>query len=194
MPPLVPVFDLDGTLLDSDEALVAPFVALGVAAEDITFGHTLAAECERLGLRVDDYLDHYDVDQAQPFPGAHELVAGLDRWAVCSNKHPSGGVPELARLGWEPEVALFADAFGFAGKALGPVLAELGLTAGEIVFVGDTEHDRRCAAEVACRFVWAGWNKRVRAMDGDAVLESPVQLTDLLGRPGALQALTPPEA
>ncbi|MEY2591194.1 MAG: hypothetical protein QOJ67_3178, partial [Acidimicrobiaceae bacterium] len=30
---LVPLFDLDGTLLDSDEALAAPFVALGVARE-----------------------------------------------------------------------------------------------------------------------------------------------------------------
>ena len=180
MPRLVPVFDLDGTLLDSDAALVAPFVALGVPEEDITFGHTLAAECARLGLSVDDYLGHYDVDAAQAFPGADALVTSLDRWAVCSNKHPSGGVPELARLGWQPEVALFADAFGFGGKSLGPVLEAMSVRAEEVVFVGDTEHDRRCAVEVGCRFVWAGWNPRATPTPGDQVLGAPAELLGLL--------------
>ena len=36
---------------------------------------------------------------AQPFPGVVELVARLDRWAVCSNKHAESGRAELARLG-----------------------------------------------------------------------------------------------
>ena len=180
MPRLVPVFDLDGTLLDSDAALVAPFVALGVPEDEITFGHTLAAECARLGLAVDDYLDHYDVGAAQPFPGADELVSGLQRWAVCSNKHPLGGVPELARLGWEPEVALFADAFAFAGKSLGPVLDALGCTAEDILFVGDTEHDRHCAVEVGCAFAWAGWNPRATPTPGDQVLAAPGDVRALL--------------
>lgn len=180
MPRLVPVFDLDGTLLDSDAALVAPFVALGVPEEDITFGHTLAAECARLGISVGAYLDAYDVEAARPFPGAHELVAGLDRWAVCSNKHPRGGVPELARLGWTPDVALFADAFDYAGKTLGPVLELLDLSAAEIVFIGDTGHDRRCAVDVGCRFAWAGWNPRAAPTPGDHVLAAPAELHALL--------------
>ncbi|MCB1014912.1 MAG: HAD family hydrolase [Acidimicrobiales bacterium] len=177
---LVPVFDLDGTLLDSDDALVAPFLALGVAREDITFGHTLAHECDRLGLEVQDYLDHYDPTAAEPFAGAHELLAGLERWAVCSNKHASSGVAELARLGWEPEVALFADAFGGAGKSLAPVLDHLGLDAAQVVYVGDTDHDRRCAAAVGCRFVWAGWNPRARPVPGDEVLRRPGDLVGVL--------------
>lgn len=188
----VVVFDLDGTLLDSDEALVAPFVALGVAREDITFGHTLAHECARLGLAVDDYLAHYDVDAALPFAGADELVARLDRWAVCSNKDHRSGVPELARLGWQPDVALFADAFGGEGKALGPVLDRLGVGAAEVLFVGDTEHDRRCAVDVGCRFAWAGWNRRARPTAGDTVLAAPLDLVDLLAGPGALNGLIPP--
>jgi phosphoglycolate phosphatase-like HAD superfamily hydrolase len=177
---LLPVFDLDGTLLDSDDALVAPFVALGVAPEDVTFGRTLAQECERLGLLVEDYHSHYDLDRAQPFPGAAELVAGLDRWAVCSNKVQRAGEAELARLGWIPEVAMFVDAFGGAGKSLGPVLDRLGVGADDIVFVGDTDHDRRCALEVGCRFVWAGWNPRAEPPAGDEVLRSPGDLLALL--------------
>ena len=50
MPSVVPIFDLDGTLIDSDAALVAPFVALGVPREAVTFGHVLQDECDRLGL------------------------------------------------------------------------------------------------------------------------------------------------
>ena len=80
------VFDLDGTLLDSDAALVAPFEALGVPPEEVTFGHVVADECRRLGLSLDDYLSGYDVEAASPFAGVDELVSSLDRWAVCSNK------------------------------------------------------------------------------------------------------------
>ncbi len=168
----IPVFDLDGTLLDSDAALVAPFVALGVPREEITFGHVLADECARLGIGLADYLAAYDTDAAPPFPGVTDLVAGLDRWAVCSNKHPSSGWAELARLGWEPEVVLFADAFS-GPKHLGPVLAALGVGPAEVVFVGDTDHDRACAAALGVPFGLAAWNPRTVAAAGDAVLASP---------------------
>jgi HAD superfamily hydrolase (TIGR01549 family) len=175
----VAVFDLDGTLLDSDRALVAAFVALGVAEERVSFGHVLADECARLGLSVDDYLAAYDETLAQPFAGASALVAGLDRWAVCSNKHAHSGRAELARLGWAPEVALFNDAFD-GPKRLEPVLDALGLGADQIVFVGDTAHDRACAAEVGARFALAGWNRRAVAEPGEVVLARPAELADLL--------------
>ena len=54
--PSIVVFDLDGTLIDSDEALVAPFLSLGVPPEEISFGHPIEVECARLGLRVEDYV------------------------------------------------------------------------------------------------------------------------------------------
>ena len=170
------VFDLDGTLLDSDAALIAPFRTLGVPEEEITFGHLLVDECERLGIGLQDYLDAYDITAAQPFPGVADLLARLDRWAVCSNKHPVGGHPELERLGWEPEVALFADAFGGRSKTLGPVLEALGVAGADVVFVGDTDHDRRCAAEAGARFAMACWNPRAVAEPGDLALHHPLDL------------------
>lgn len=177
----VPVFDLDGTLLDSDEALVAPFLALGVPREDVIFGRLLAEECDRLGITTRDYLDLYDDTSAAPFPGVDSLVAGLGRWAVCSNKHPGAGQAELRRLGWQPEVALFSDAFGGGGKRLGPVLEALDLAGEGVVFIGDTEHDRRCAEGVGCRFILAGWNPRAEPSLDDTVVASPQALADLLG-------------
>ena len=186
---LVPVFDLDGTLIDSDAALVAPFVAAGVPVEAVTFGHVLADECERLGIGVDVYLDAYDEAAAQPFAGVVELVARVSRrgaWAVCSNKHPRSGRAELARLGWQPEVALFSDAFD-GPKELGPVLAALGVEPEDIVFVGDTAHDRACARQHGVTFGLAGWNPRARPAAGDRLLRRPLDVLTLLtaepGRP-----------
>lgn len=176
---LVPLFDLDGTLLDSDAPLAGAFVALGVAPEDVTYGHVVADECRRLGLELDDYLDAYDTAAAQPFAGVEDLLATLDRWGIASNKADRSGRAELARLGWRPETALFADAFD-GPKALGPLLAAMDLAASEVVFVGDTGHDRRCATDVGARFALAAWNPRARPEAGDLVLERPGDLLELL--------------
>lgn len=177
--PRVAVCDLDGTLLDSDEALVAPFLAFGIPRDGIRFGPPVAEECARLGISLDDYVDRYDTEAVKPFPGVEAMIAGFDRWSVCSNKHPRSGWAELDRLGWRPDLALFTDAFD-GPKSLGPVLDALGLHADDIVFLGDTAHDRACAQEVGATFALAGWNERARPDDGDIVLERPEDLLGLL--------------
>lgn len=176
------IFDLDGTLLDSDAALVQPFLELGMAPEDITFGHPVEEFCADHGIDVMEYVDRYDTDAALPFVGVDELVARLGRWAICSNKHPVSGVAELARLGWVPERSAFSDTFEGRSKDLGPVLHQLGLVAADVAFVGDTAHDQACAQRVGCRFVWAGWNPRTRASApiGDVAAE-PMDVMRLLG-------------
>ena len=176
---LVPIFDLDGTLLDSDAALTGAFVALGVPRESITYGHVLADECARLGLRLDAYLDAYDHGAALPFPGVEEMLAVLKRWGLCSNKHSSSGRRELARLGWQPAVALFSEDFG-GPKRLDPVLETLGLGAAGAIFVGDTDHDRACAADAGMTFALAGWNPRAVPLLTDTVLAHPADLLPLL--------------
>ena len=177
----VVVFDLDGTLLDSDAALAAAFVALGVPVGDVTYGHVVADECRRLGVSLESYLSGYDVDAASPYEGVDDLVAQLDRWALCSNKARRLGVAELARLGWSPEVALFAEDFDGGPKRLAPVLAALGDPSG-VVFVGDTDHDRSCAAAAGVVFALAAWNPRAAALaqPGDLVLSRPADLVPLL--------------
>ena len=176
----IAVCDLDGTLLDSDSALVDAFVALGVDRNEITFGHVLADECVRLGLSVDDYVATYDTRQASPFGGVTELVASLDRWAVCSNKHPLSGRAELERLQWFPEAALFADAFR-GPKQLSPLLELLAITPDQAIFLGDTAHDRQCALEAGVQFALAGWNPRAKPHPTDVVLSHPLEVLELLG-------------
>ena len=183
----VVVFDLDGTLLDSDAALAAPYVALGVPPGEVTYGHVVADECRRLGLAVEDYVAAYDLEAAAPFPGVDAVVRRLRRWAVCSNKVRACGVAELSRLGWSPDVVRFAEDFGGGAKRLGPVLSALAGEVGEVLFVGDTVHDRACAAEVGVAFALAAWNPRAAAIaePGDVVLAQPAELLDLV-RPDAL--------
>ena len=159
---------------------MAPFLALGVPRSSVTFGHVVADECARLGIAVEDYLGRYDTSLAPPYPGAAELVLRLDRWAVCSNKVRWAGEAELARLGWAPEVALFAEDFAGAPKSVLPVLERMGVDPATVVFVGDTAHDRRCALEAGVSFALAGWNPRATAEDGDLVLASPLELLAFL--------------
>ncbi|MDQ1404055.1 MAG: N-acetyl-D-muramate 6-phosphate phosphatase [Actinomycetota bacterium] len=173
------VFDVDGTLLDSDAALLEPFLALGVPAAEVTFGHVLADECARLGIDVADYLAAYRIGQAEPYPGVPEVVARLDRWAVCSNKDGPAGRAELDFWGWHPTVALFADDFG-GPKQLGPVLEALGVIGDEVLFVGDTAHDRTCATASGAGFALAGWNPRAVPVAGDIVLDRPADVLGLL--------------
>lgn len=182
MAPLVPVFDLDGTLVDSDAALRDAFVALGVPADQVTFGHVLAEECQRLGIEVEDYVVAYDPSLVEPFDGVTDLLAHLERWAVCSNKHTASGRTELARLGWQPELALFTEDFASGPKQLQPVLTALGLESDEVLFVGDTAHDRACATAVGCRFAWAGWNRRAVPEPGDEVASTPADVLRLCRR------------
>ena len=175
----IAVCDLDGTLVDSDAALADAFLALGVQRSEITHGHVLAEECLRLGISVEEYLSVYDPSMAAPFPGVSELVNQLSRWAVCSNKHPDSGAAELARFGWSPEVAFFADSFN-GPKRLEPVLDALGLPSSDVVFLGDTAHDRLCAKNAGVTFVLAGWNPRAQAEPTDVVLSNPLELLELL--------------
>ena len=177
MPGRLPVFDLDGTLLDSDAALVDAFVVLGVDRDEVTFGGVVGEECARLGVSVDDYVAAYDDTRVRPFPGVEDLLARVGPWALCSNKHPRSGRAELRRLGWDPVVALFTDAFD-GPKRLAPVLEALGRDAAAVVYVGDTAHDRAAAAEVGVPFGLAAWNPRARPAPGDVVLAEP---SDVLG-------------
>lgn len=181
-PPKVVVFDFDGTLVDSDEALLVPFDELGVDRADVVMGSAVAEECERLGISMDDYVTAYDTSVVKPYPGITDMLSEMPRWAVLSNKHPDSAIAELRRLEWEPEALMCADAFGWAHKSLRPMLEALGIGASEVVMVGDSNGDLRCAQEVGCRFIWAGWNRRVKAAHPKgAVVTSPTELQSALG-------------
>ena len=182
MPRLVPLFDFDGTLVDSDVALTAPWHALGVDPDRSRRSACRSVEaCERAGVTVAAYLEHYDIAGRPPFPGVVELLVQPRSVGPGVEQGAASGRRELERLGWTPEVALFSDDFGGAREAARPAARQLDLTADEVVFVGDTAHDRACAAAVGARFALAGWNPCAgRRRTGRLVLLAPSDLLDLL--------------
>ena len=92
------IFDFDGTLVDSDEALDAAFRAVGADPAAVGFGHAIAEACAHVGCTVEEYADAYDETAASPFAGVDDVVPLLGRWALCSNKHPRSGRAELERM------------------------------------------------------------------------------------------------
>ncbi|MBA2607905.1 MAG: HAD-IA family hydrolase [Actinobacteria bacterium] len=175
------IFDLDGTLVDSDRALVEAFVRCGIPAEAVTFGHVITDECARLGIALHDYIAAYDARDVQPFAGVDDALRKVERWAVASHKDRDMGRAELNAFGWSPEVAYFAQDFDGA-KRLDVVLDVLGLGGDDVVFVGDTAHDRFAARDAGVRFVAAGWNARCDIRDGDLVAWRPEDVLEYLGR------------
>jgi phosphoglycolate phosphatase-like HAD superfamily hydrolase len=153
---------------------------MGIAREAVRFGRLLADECAAHGVTVDEYLALYDATAARPFDGVDDLLREVGPWALCSHKARTSGLAELARLGWAPVVALFADDFAAEGKRLEPVLDALDVSANDVVFVGDTAHDRSCAHEAGATFVLAGWNPRATASPGDLVAATPADVLPLL--------------
>ncbi len=128
---------------------------------------------------MDDYLARYDDRLVQPFAGVVEVLAATRPLGSVLEQAPEAGRAELARLGWAPEVALFSEAFD-GPKRLQPVLDVLGLGPDEVVFIGDTAHDRRVATEVGATFGLAAWNPRAEAEAGDHVLQNPSDVLALL--------------
>jgi len=179
---LVPLFDFDGTLLDSDVALTAPWHALCVDPSLVPLGLPLVDACSLAGVTVEAYLEHYDPSAARPFAGVEDLLASLRRWGLASNKERRSGRRELERLGWRPEAAFFSDDFGGKEKELPPLLDAMELAPEDALFIGDTRHDRACAAAAGLRFALAGWNPRARAAAeaGDLVLDAPAEVLRLL--------------
>ena len=157
---MVPIFDFDGTLVDSDRALQAAFLRLGVPAQEITFGHALGEECARLGIAPDAYEAVFDPQEVQPYLGIDEFLGTIDQWGICSNRHPLSGNTDVARFGWQPSVVCFADSFDFAPKHIDMVLEGSGWARNEVVYIGDSEHDRAAIAGTDIPLIWAGWNPR----------------------------------
>src|SRR5205823_747660 len=150
-----------------DEALVAPFLALGVAREDVTFGHLLADECERLGISKEAYLGAYDSSVAMPLPGVEDMVAQLERWAVCSNKVGLYGRREHEPLAWRWDLDAAAGEDGEDGGGVpadGPAPARV-----------------RAAAACRCR-AWPPAPGRGRRLGG------LLAAVDCQARPGARPA------
>jgi 2-phosphoglycolate phosphatase len=203
-------YDLDGTLIDSTDAIVKCFLhacdVLGVAKparEEVvnTIGHLLEDQFRLLttadpdeGVRV--YRERYrDVccEMTSLLPGAREALeraraAGL-RIGFATSKRRDFAELILAHLGVLEffEVRLGPDDVRHAKPHPEVVLTALerfGVGPDEMVFVGDMYFDALAArdAGVRCLCVATGYNTReeLEALETDGVFDTLRELTDRL--------------
>ncbi len=175
------LFDLDGTLADSD-----PLIAAAVVESCARYGYRLTSEdvlphigppmvvmlqqmlsigpewAETIsGDYRDRYLDRF-MPRTPPLPGAEALLDGLHArgvpMAVVTNKYEDGGRALVRRLGWERRLELVVglDTTGRGKPAPDPVLhalRALGAAPGEAVLAGDSPADMGAGRAAGLRAV-----------------------------------------
>jgi len=203
-------FDLDGTLVDSTEAIVGSFFhtfevlgeappprkaivdSIGRLLEDQfrLFTQRDPAECTRI------YRAHYGTtacDQTSPLPGAREclerLRAGGFRlgFATSKRRHYAEMILDHLKLLDFFETRLGPDDVDNAKPHPEAVLKSaegLGVACDELFFVGDTEFDVLAAraANVRCLCVTTGYDTRekLESLEPEAVFDTLDELTDYI--------------
>lgn len=175
------LFDIDGTLIDSNylqvQAWSQAFTAAGLPVDDARIHRTIALESERmlrtlLGDRADELGDRakelhagfYEAlgDRLRPFTGARELLAAVAGHRVAVVLATSAPENELTllrdALDAEEHLAAVtsaedADTAKPAPDLLQAALTEVGAAAADAVMVGDTVWDGQACQAAGVRFV-----------------------------------------
>ena len=206
------IFDLDGTLLNTladlhasvNHALDAFGLPLRPVDEVRRFtGNGIAnligrsvpeGTPEELTQRVFEefkrFYAKHDYDRTQPYPGIPEAVrtlqdAGVDV-GVASNKADFAVQGLIARF--FPGVACTGEVVGVPRKPspepIDRLLARMGHTRKGMVYVGDSEVDIACAANLGCDVIICGWGFRDRdelmALGPTWMVDSPEELVHII--------------
>ncbi|MCB9537948.1 MAG: HAD-IA family hydrolase [Myxococcales bacterium] len=201
------LFDLDGTLLDTDADLAAAVnaarAALGLPALGVDavrphigwgLGHLLrgtlpAAQHARLSAAREHFHAHYRahlLDHSRPFADADAVVAALGpaRCGLVTNK-PGAFVDALIeRLGWRFGVVVAGDTLAARKPDAAPLrhAAEaLGAEPSTVTYVGDSEVDLEAAAAAGTAFAAVAWGRV--APRAPRVVERFAELLDAEARP-----------
>ena len=176
------VFDLDGTLVDSVDDLHASvnhaLAAVGLPPRSVAEVRTFVGEGARVLLAKavaprDELLEpalaawrpHYEahcLDRTVPYPGIGPLLAGAGRaLAVFTNKPGAMARKILDGLGLLQRFAVVLGGDEAPRKpdptGLLEIMARVGATLAETVFVGDSRHDVETARRAGVAAVAVTW-------------------------------------
>ncbi|MCV7369932.1 hypothetical protein CRI77_18780 [Mycolicibacterium duvalii] len=178
------IFDLDGTLTDSAEGIVASFrhalraVDAPVPDGDLVsriVGPPMPVTLGQLGLgeRTEEAIAAYRADYTsrgwsmnRPFGGIAELLADLRaagvRMAVATSKVESTAARILAHFGLDDHFEVIAGASADGTRArkadvVARALAALAPVPDRVTMIGDRSHDVEGAAEHGIGTIVVGW-------------------------------------
>ena len=203
------VFDLDGTLIDSEEAICA---AASLAFADVGHDVDEAAVADHLGAPLDELFDHFvsggDPTKRQrfidryiahhdlhprrdppPLPGVEQGLLGLRALGlplmVATTKPTGRAVQQLQSCGLD---TYFAHIQGTdppmrpkpAKDVVVAACDAVGVSASDVVMVGDTSRDVGAARAAGCRAVVVAYGVHrlqvARDLGADVVIWSLAQL------------------
>lgn len=201
------VFDIDGTMLDTREAILGTYAALLRELEpgarelpdlEFTLGIPTPAALERLGIAdvvaaERRWLELYCGSFAQSnrlFDGIEEVVRGLRgrglRLGIVTSKDRVEYAHDFVPLGLEEyfDVVVCVDDVERPKPDPEPMLKFLelsGMGAGETLYLGDTILDMACARGAGVKFALAGWGcHRPEGIEADLWLEDPREVLALI--------------
>ncbi|KUL30834.1 hydrolase [Actinoplanes awajinensis subsp. mycoplanecinus] len=205
---MLPVWDMDGTLIDSSRVVPAAFVrtvaelgAPPVTAEQVVAAYgrgTPEVILDHLTGRAlsaaehDVYYRHLDGVPVTAYPDVAATLAAL-RAAALPVTVFTGASTRAARIllaaaGLDTDLIIGGDQVEHPKPAPDGMLlaaAELGTTAGRLILVGDSFLDLRAAAAAGSRSAAAGWGHRHDpAEPADFRLATPLDLLAIIGCPG----------
>ena len=202
------IFDLDGTLLDTRDDILAAFgkafEGLGIPApppqklvsvigkrlEDcfaVFLDDDEARSAEGARLFRSWYADHYR-DRTRPYPGVEEALARLasrHRLAVCTMKKGIYARALVDSFGWGPLFrSVLGSEEGFPAKPDPAMLLELcrrlDVEPEGVLYVGDTSLDAEMARRAGASFAFAAYGYgSLENQPVQVVLSSPEDLSVL---------------
>lgn len=181
------LFDLDGTLLDSVPTIIKvtreTLESMGIRIDDVTLRHAIGIPLKAQARRfapgqeqrfLDDYraayLPHVNED-SRLFPGTLEMLADLRArgclTAVVTSKNMRGTsrAIELTGMTGMFDCVVTADDVERHKPDPEPVrkaMAELGVSAEECVYVGDSAFDVDMAQRAGVMMIAVSWGARTR--------------------------------
>ncbi len=199
------VFDVDGTLIDSEESSLRSLQGLmrettGSAPElsELRFALGLAGEVtlKRLGIYSQAAMDRWAelalamADTLTVFPGVREALQGLSSsgadLGIVSSRYKGEYRDEVAPLGLDGffGIKVLAEDTAEHKPTPAPMLEYLrraGIPASEALYVGDTDYDRQCAQRAGVAFAFATWGADRPVEGADFVLETPADVLAVAG-------------
>lgn len=199
------VFDIDGTLIDTEQAVLCSFQD---TVKELT-GKTMPIEeltfC--LGITGEDALQRISMENVPAalnlwiekliacnhmmsvFEGIPELLAELKKRGI-----QMGIVTSKTRVNYKSDFESFGIKEYFSTAVCaddtkehkpmpGPLLKYMemiGEPAERILYVGDSIYDRECAKGAGVDFAIAGWGSKGRVKEAEYCLESPLDLLAVL--------------
>lgn len=197
-------FDLDGTLIDSEEAVLRSLrdALLAAAGRDCPLEELTFA----LGITGEDCLARMDLQDPERvlevwtarlgnyqklvrlFPRVEELLKTLAdggvRLGVATSKTREELSFDFLPLGLEPYFSVVVTATDTRRHKPHPdpllaFMERAGAAPAETLYVGDSPYDSQCARAAGVDFALAAWGCRGREIPAEHVLGSPMDLAEL---------------